>query len=720
MSLGGNEFSSAVSANQTINNGTELRDWDERCYAYVQEDVGLDVCHQNKTNRNETRIDEFIKSIQDQGCLEFQFFEDCTQYNFPQWLDPMVKFLWFLFACQIVICCMWMYYFWTNVNYRQSIFRFKYERHQIRKSQSQDSLDIIGDGNGQAIIDGDNLPTVPNGEDIIIENSNSNATVTPSKSVSNSTSLPTVKQLSAPLQPLKPLAAPLKGTFLPPDVHDTDKYKLRKFLFQDKIHPDDVIFGHKIFHLPTFRFEWLRKIDQKISPRARILLSFLIIYSSLLALVGDFFIDVYFLHGLSTDTLIDVKNIHFEKGALIAMVFFEFTAFFCLPITAFVFYKMSWSRNLQTNLIGEVIIISLQYLMEDGPELMLQYYFVDKYAGTNYVYPDGTTFSGRAIVVFSSFASLTVAMIGLANLASLYHEVQFWLTLRAVRTYLEDENTEWNKFEIRRLPSIVWELNKQAEEDFLVERSRHDIHRIEKRCRIIAMDACKREKHKGRRKPVKMKTFRTQLRNIRSFREDRIDNQVLIDSIKQKNNVITKFKVLRVCMLIIGLIPFIVNLCRLGAAVYQIFVFRKYNTGCLKYVVNEENRNQTIISQPSLRHINCWDWVEYPFFLLNFLGLLIHTSLLIGIGIGKLTETSFHKEMIEVEDSDESDSEQENESTLTNVESWISGRTSACTCSLSDIDLDETDGSQKTSKFVKRKNRIRRDIPTNEEKNEIS
>ena len=45
----------------------------------------------------------------------------------------------------------------------------------------------------------------------------------------------------------------MKGTFLPPDVEDTDKYKLRKFLFQDKIEPDDVIFGHKIFHLPTFR-----------------------------------------------------------------------------------------------------------------------------------------------------------------------------------------------------------------------------------------------------------------------------------------------------------------------------------------------------------------------------------------------------------------------------------------------------------------------------------
>jgi len=716
MSLGGlGEFSSAVSANQTIRNGAENLDWDERCFAYVKEEFGLDVCHQNKTNPNKARIDAFIKEIQNNGsCPEFTAFTGCTQYNFPTWLDPMVKFLWFLFACQIIICCMWMYYFWTNITYRQSIFRFKHEG-KMRKSQSQDSLDLVGDG-----IDGTNLPPVPNGEDIVIENSNSNSTVTPSKSVSNSTSLPTVKQLSAPLQPLKPLAAPLKGTFLPPDVDDTDKYKLRKFLFQDTINPDDVIFGHKIFHLPTFRFEWLRKIDQKISPRARILLSFLIIYSSLLALVGDFFIDVYFLHGLSTDTLIDVKNIHFEKGALIAMVFFEFTAFFCLPITAFVFYKMSWSRNLQTNLIGEVIIISLQYLMEDGPELMLQYYFVDKYAGTNYDYPDGTTFSGRAIVVFSSFASLTVAIIGLANLASLYHEVQFWLTLRAVRTYLEDENTEWNKFEIRRLPSIVWELNKQAEEDFLVERSRHDIHRIEKRCRIIAMEANKREKHKGRRKPVKMKTFRTQLRNIRSFREDRIDNQALIDSIKQKNNVITKFKVLRICMLIIGLIPFIVNLCRLGAAVYQIFIFRKYNTGCLKYVVNEENRNQTIISQPSMRHIECWDWVEWPFFLLNFLGLLIHTSLLIGIGIGKLTETSFHKEMIEVEDSDESDSEQENESSQEtgpglHVYNIVPQR---------DIDLEDgTDGSQRlstTSKFVKRKNRIKRDIPTNEDKNSIS
>ena len=71
--------------------------------------------------------------------------------------------------------------------------------------------------------------------------------------------------------------------------------------------------------------------------------------SSLIALVGDFFIDVYFLQGLSTDTLIDVKYIHFEYGALLTMVCFEFSAFLCLPITAFVFYKVKFAENFSKN-----------------------------------------------------------------------------------------------------------------------------------------------------------------------------------------------------------------------------------------------------------------------------------------------------------------------------------------------------------------------------------
>ena len=84
---------------------------------------------------------------------------------------------------------------------------------------------------------------------------------------------------------------------------------------------------------------------------------------------------------------------------------------------------------------------------------------------------------------------------------------------------------------VRRLPSIVWELKRQAAEDDLVERARHDIRRIEKRCRQIAFEHNQRARQRKKRRPVKMKTFRTQLREIESFREDRNDNQNLIDKV---------------------------------------------------------------------------------------------------------------------------------------------------------------------------------------------
>ena len=82
------------------------------------------------------------------------------------------------------------------------------------------------------------------------------------------------------------------------------------------------------------------------------------------------------------------------------------------------------------------------------------------------------------------------------------------------------------------MPSIVWELKRQAAEDDLVERARHDIRRIEKRCRQIAFEHNQRARQRKKRRPVKMKTFRTQLREIESFREDRNDNQNLIDKVK--------------------------------------------------------------------------------------------------------------------------------------------------------------------------------------------
>ena len=69
----------------------------------------------------------------------------------------------------------------------------------------------------------------------------------------------------------------------------------------------------KVFHFP------LKTVDSKVRPKHRVILSFLILYAAFLALVGDFFIDVYFLHGLSTDQLIDIKYIHFEYKARVFM-----------------------------------------------------------------------------------------------------------------------------------------------------------------------------------------------------------------------------------------------------------------------------------------------------------------------------------------------------------------------------------------------------------------
>ena len=68
---------------------------------------------------------------------------------------------------------------------------------------------------------------------------------------------------------------------------------------------------YKVFHFP------LKSFDSKVRPKHRVILSFLVLYAAFLALVGDFFIDVYFLHGLSTDQLIDIKYIHFEYKARI-------------------------------------------------------------------------------------------------------------------------------------------------------------------------------------------------------------------------------------------------------------------------------------------------------------------------------------------------------------------------------------------------------------------
>ena len=77
---------------------------------------------------------------------------------------------------------------------------------------------------------------------------------------------------------------------------------------------DEVIFGHKVFRLPTLGTAYLRKLDGKMSPKCRIIISYTLIYASIMSLVLDYFIDVKFLNDLTTETLMDIDYIHFDEG----------------------------------------------------------------------------------------------------------------------------------------------------------------------------------------------------------------------------------------------------------------------------------------------------------------------------------------------------------------------------------------------------------------------
>ena len=416
--------------------------------------------------------------------------------------------------------------------------------------------------------------------------------------------------------------------------NNTD-HSLMDFINKD-ITEQDVKYGHKIFHLPN------EKINKKVSPKQRIALSFMVLYMAFLALVFDFFMDVYFLHGLSTDALIDVKYIHFDERALLSMVFFEMTAFLCLPLTAYVFAKLAWKRNLRDNLYAEVIIVSLAYVLEDGPELMLQYYWVDRYAGMKYQYPDGVEFSGRATIVFSSLASLLIALIGIVNLISLYQEFTFWLKFRALRNFLIDSQNEWKEWDQLDwktiIPAILHQLDKKAHEENIVEKVEIDMKRIRKRLHTAAYEHYKsvsNEKTAMSFDSYCMK-FKVESNNIVTerlecepgFSEEMNKKireiQVMTKSTKRSNLIL-------IVVAMFGLIPLIVNLLRLSSAVHQTFVWRKYKHNCLKYVVDPGPVNTVSIDQRGLHKHECWGFFEWPFFVLNGIGVPMHTMLLIGI-----------------------------------------------------------------------------------------
>ena len=242
-----------------------------------------------------------------------------------------------------------------------------------------------------------------------------------------------------------------------------------------------------------------------------------------------------------------------------------------------------------------VIIVSLAYLLEDGPELILQYYWVDRYAGMKYEYPDGTSFSGRLTIVLSSLASLTVAVIGIINLISLYKEFTFWLKFRALQNYLTDHKHDWAHWTQRdwsvKIPSILHVLNEEAEKEFLVERIELDFRRITRNTYMKAWEQYKAESKtsspKVAKKPKKTfddfesysKHFAARSTIAVNFRKESDEKAFYSEVSKELEKVQRatksgqKHNIVLLVLTIFGLIPLIVNLLRLAAAIHQVMSF---------------------------------------------------------------------------------------------------------------------------------------------------
>ena len=338
------------------------------------------------------------------------------------------------------------------------------------------------------------------------------------------------------------------------------------------------------------------------------------------------------------------------------MALYEIPVMLATPLTAYVVYKMAWSHNIQSNLIGEVLIISLGYVLEDGPEMFLQYFYVDKYSGTDYKYPDNFQTSGRLTVLMSSFISFMIALFNILNLLSLYSEMRLYLRFRIIRNYLNPANSvgkvmvfagggidlagtlsPTQESTVEKFIPICSELRQIAKEEQMKEKLAYDLYLIESE--LEKMD-------KKSRRPTRV-TLRQRLKTHQINYEKEIKEQGnsarkanqeelrKLINVQSTNNQI-KNLVIGVFVLI-GVLPFLANLMRLASSCYQIFRYRKYRDNCLKYNLEQNISDPTqwiaTVNQPEIFDFECWRNTDYVLIFGNFFALCAHFILLITIGI---------------------------------------------------------------------------------------
>ena len=85
--------------------------------------------------------------------------------------------------------------------------------------------------------------------------------------------------------------------------------------------------------------------------------------------------------------------------------------------------------------------------------------------------------------------------------------------------------------------------------------------------------------------------------------EPRMSNQELIQLIRNTSGTDKLYRIALGVFMVIGLLPFLVNLCRIGAAGYQMFSYRKYYPNCLEY---EVTHGKAIVRHPEFLNFKCW------------------------------------------------------------------------------------------------------------------
>ena len=72
--------------------------------------------------------------------------------------------------------------------------------------------------------------------------------------------------------------------------------------------------------------------------------------------------------GIQSAALIDTKYIQFEEKALMGIIAFQVSGFLCLPLAAYIYDSLVRMKTLRQAIYGKILILSLVFLLEDGPE----------------------------------------------------------------------------------------------------------------------------------------------------------------------------------------------------------------------------------------------------------------------------------------------------------------------------------------------------------------